>query len=97
MRISAHFHPLCVQIRADIEVTCFGYEGIDAIKAALVAGKQCSTEAMPIKVYFSFEEKLESAWIDKFSLYMRIDSKITSPNSPLNNLFDGKQHELLQQ
>ncbi|PAV90870.1 hypothetical protein WR25_18334 [Diploscapter pachys] len=42
--------PQAVKIRADIEVTCFGYEGIDAIKAALVAGKQCSTEAMPIKI-----------------------------------------------
>ena len=35
---------------ADIEVACYGYEGIDAVKDALRAGLGCSTEAMPIKV-----------------------------------------------
>lgn len=35
---------------ADIEVACYGYEGIDAVKAALRAGLGCSTEVMPIKV-----------------------------------------------
>lgn len=34
----------------DIEVACYGYEGIDAVKDALRAGLNCSTEAMPIKV-----------------------------------------------
>ncbi|KAJ3011258.1 hypothetical protein HKX48_006935 [Thoreauomyces humboldtii] len=42
--------PLPVKIRADVEVTCFGYEGIDAIKTALLAGEACSTEDVPIKV-----------------------------------------------
>ncbi|KND04932.1 eukaryotic translation initiation factor 2 subunit alpha [Spizellomyces punctatus DAOM BR117] len=42
--------PQPVKIRADIEVTCFGYEGIDAIKTALQAGEACSTEDVPIKV-----------------------------------------------
>lgn len=32
--------PQPVKIRADIEVTCFSYEGIDAIKEALAAGEQ---------------------------------------------------------
>lgn len=36
--------------RSDIEVACYGYEGIDAVKDALRAGLNCSTEAMPIKV-----------------------------------------------
>lgn len=35
----------------DIEVACYGYEGIDAVKEALRAGLGCSTEAMPIKVF----------------------------------------------
>jgi translation initiation factor 2 subunit 1 len=38
---------------ADIEVSCFGYEGIDAVKAALREGLKCSTEEMPIKVHIS--------------------------------------------
>lgn len=39
-----------VKIRADIECACYGYEGIDAVKAALTAGLSLSTEEMPIKI-----------------------------------------------
>jgi len=39
-----------VKIRADIEVACYGYEGIDAVKAALRSGLACSTEDLPIKI-----------------------------------------------
>ncbi|XP_054715834.1 eukaryotic translation initiation factor 2 subunit 1-like [Uloborus diversus] len=42
--------PQAVRIRADIEVACYGYEGIDAVKNALRAGINCSTEEMPIKI-----------------------------------------------
>lgn len=45
LRTPSHFIP-----PADIEVACYGYEGIDAVKDALRAGLNCSTEAMPIKV-----------------------------------------------
>jgi translation initiation factor 2 subunit 1 len=41
-------HP--IKIRTDIEVQCFTYEGIDAIKAALTAGKTMSTEDVPIEI-----------------------------------------------
>jgi len=41
-------HP--VKIRADVEVSCYAYEGIDAVKAALKAGLAHSTEDMPLKV-----------------------------------------------
>ena len=34
----------------DIEVSCYGYEGIDAVKNALKAGIAKSTEDLPIKV-----------------------------------------------
>jgi len=39
-----------VKIRSDFEVACYGYEGIDAVKAALRAGLACSTEELPIKI-----------------------------------------------
>ncbi|KAF0296239.1 Eukaryotic translation initiation factor 2 subunit 1 [Amphibalanus amphitrite] len=39
-----------VKIRADIEVACYGYEGIDAVKEALRAGLACSTKDMQIKI-----------------------------------------------
>ena len=34
----------------DIEVFCYSYEGIDAVKSALKAGLAQSTEDMPVKV-----------------------------------------------
>eukprot|EP00005_Dracoamoeba_jomungandri_P001153 CAMPEP_0174259434 /NCGR_PEP_ID=MMETSP0439-20130205/8257_1 /TAXON_ID=0 /ORGANISM="Stereomyxa ramosa, Strain Chinc5" /LENGTH=297 /DNA_ID=CAMNT_0015343321 /DNA_START=58 /DNA_END=951 /DNA_ORIENTATION=- len=39
-----------VKIQADIQVTCFSYEGIDAIKPALQAGIDCGTDEHPIKI-----------------------------------------------
>ncbi|VEL33537.1 unnamed protein product [Protopolystoma xenopodis] len=42
--------PQAVKIRADFEVSCFTYEGIDAVKRALRAGLYLSTEEMPIKI-----------------------------------------------
>ncbi|KHN87144.1 Eukaryotic translation initiation factor 2 subunit 1 [Toxocara canis] len=42
--------PQAVKIRADIEVSCFSYDGIDAVKEALINGQKCSTEEMPIKI-----------------------------------------------
>lgn len=41
-------HP--VKIRADVEVSCYSYEGIDAVKAALRAGLAQSTEQLPLKI-----------------------------------------------
>ena len=34
----------------DIQVSCYAYEGVDAVKNALRAGLMLSTEEMPIKV-----------------------------------------------
>lgn len=42
--------PQPIRIRADIEVTCFTYEGIDAIKEALLAGENESVKEVPIKI-----------------------------------------------
>ncbi|ODQ81160.1 hypothetical protein BABINDRAFT_59783 [Babjeviella inositovora NRRL Y-12698] len=50
MYISRRLTPQAIKIRADVEVSCFGYEGIDAIKAALYDAEALSTEQMQIKV-----------------------------------------------
>ncbi|CAF0821749.1 unnamed protein product [Didymodactylos carnosus] len=42
--------PQAVKCRADIEVACYGYEGVDAVKAALKEGLKMSTEEMPVKI-----------------------------------------------
>lgn len=39
-----------VKVRADIEVYCYEYEGIDAVKSALKEGIKLSTEEIPIKI-----------------------------------------------
>ena len=48
--INRRLTPQAVKIQADIEVACYGYEGIDAVKEAPRAGLNCSTETMPIKI-----------------------------------------------
>lgn len=42
--------PQAMKIRADIQVSCFAYEGIDAIIRALGKGLECSTEEHKIKI-----------------------------------------------
>lgn len=42
--------PQPIKIRANVEVSCFTYEGIDAIREALFAGIACGGENTPIKI-----------------------------------------------
>ena len=42
--------PQPIKIRADVEVSCFTYDGIDAIRDALFAGITVGTENSPIKI-----------------------------------------------
>ena len=56
-RIQKSLTPQALKIRAEVEVSCFSYEGIDAVKAALLKGKECSTEEIPIKVVIFFLQK----------------------------------------
>ncbi|CDK27693.1 unnamed protein product [Kuraishia capsulata CBS 1993] len=48
--ISRRLTPQAIKCRADVEVSCFSYEGIDAIKEALSAAEALSTEQHQIKV-----------------------------------------------
>lgn len=49
--IERRLRPQAVKLRVDMEVTCFDYDGIDAIKLALHAGETCGTAENPIKVH----------------------------------------------
>jgi translation initiation factor 2 subunit 1 len=42
--------PVPVKIRADFKLTCYKFQGIDAIRAALMEGEQLSTSEVQIKV-----------------------------------------------
>lgn len=42
--------PKAVKARADVEVNCYGYEGIDAVKEALRAGMALSNGDQQVKV-----------------------------------------------
>jgi len=42
--------PQPLKIRADFELCCFQYEGVDALKAALRKGEAVSTEQLPVKI-----------------------------------------------
>jgi len=48
--IARRLTPKPVKVRADLEVKCFAYAGIEAIRNALRAGEACSTEEVQIKV-----------------------------------------------
>jgi translation initiation factor 2 subunit 1 len=49
-QIRKRLTPQPIKIRSDIDVSCFAYEGIDAVKAALLAGQKCSTAEVELKV-----------------------------------------------
>eukprot|EP01009_Symbiontida_sp_KSa7_P003299 NODE_1801_length_543_cov_403.578947_g1458_i0.p1 GENE.NODE_1801_length_543_cov_403.578947_g1458_i0~~NODE_1801_length_543_cov_403.578947_g1458_i0.p1 ORF type:complete len:159 (+),score=44.45 NODE_1801_length_543_cov_403.578947_g1458_i0:29-478(+) len=38
------------RVRCDVEVQCFGNEGIDAVKEALLAGKAVGSEEVPLTI-----------------------------------------------
>jgi len=48
--IKRRLTPQAVKVRADVEVLCYAYEGIDAVKKALRAGLALSTEEVPLKI-----------------------------------------------
>jgi len=48
--IQRRLAPQPIKVRADLEVTCFHYEGIDAIKAALKAGENLGTADFPVNI-----------------------------------------------
>ena len=61
--IAQRLMPQAVKCRADVQVSCFTHEGIDAVKEALMKGLENDREDMPIKVstgtggIFTFEKQ----------------------------------------
>ena len=49
-QIKRKLTPQPIKIRCDIEVTCYNYEGIEAVRAALMAGKGVGTDEVPIQI-----------------------------------------------
>ena len=49
-QVENRLKPPAVKLRADIEVTCFGSQGIDGIKAALKEGEKMGTKEHPLKI-----------------------------------------------
>lgn len=48
--IKKRLAPQPIKIRCDLEVTCFTYEGIDAVRDSLMAGQAAGTAESPVKV-----------------------------------------------
>lgn len=48
--IARRMTPQPVKLRSDVEVTCFGYEGIEAIKKAFQKAEDLQTESIPISI-----------------------------------------------
>ncbi|KAK9461638.1 eukaryotic translation initiation factor 2 alpha subunit-domain-containing protein [Lipomyces oligophaga] len=49
-QIARRLTPQPTKVRADIDVTCFGYDGIDAVKTALKKAEALNTDDVPVKV-----------------------------------------------
>lgn len=48
--IAKRLTPNPTKLRADVEVQCFGYDGIDAVRNALFSAEAVATETTPLKV-----------------------------------------------
>ncbi|KAF3767857.1 hypothetical protein M406DRAFT_355736 [Cryphonectria parasitica EP155] len=76
--ISKRLTPQPTKLRADIEVTCFGYDGIDAIKTALSRAEANNTDENQIKVRLVSPPLyvLTSQCLDKSSGIARLEQAI---------------------
>ncbi|KAJ3996182.1 eukaryotic translation initiation factor 2 subunit alpha [Lentinula boryana] len=85
--IARRLTPQPIKLRADIEVTCYTPAGIDAIKKALRAGENESTEAVPIKVKLVAPPfyVLSTNATDKYSAVDRLERAIESIQSTIED------------
>ncbi|KAJ2912996.1 hypothetical protein MD484_g7428, partial [Candolleomyces efflorescens] len=78
--IARRLTPQPIKLRADIELTCYTPAGIDAIKRALRAGEQQSSDAVPIKAKLVAPPLyvLSTNATDKFGAVERLERAIES-------------------
>ncbi|KAI9451959.1 eukaryotic translation initiation factor 2 subunit alpha [Russula earlei] len=78
--IARRLTPQPIKLRADIELTCYTPSGIEAIKKALKAGENASTEAVPIKAKLVAPPLyvLSTNATDKYAAVERLERAIES-------------------
>ncbi|KAF8504437.1 eukaryotic translation initiation factor 2 subunit alpha [Russula emetica] len=78
--IARRLTPQPIKLRADIELTCYTPSGIEAIKKALRAGEQASSEAVPIKAKLVAPPLyvLSTNATDKYAAVERLERAIES-------------------
>eukprot|EP00033_Pygsuia_biforma_P001096 GCRY01001248.1.p1 GENE.GCRY01001248.1~~GCRY01001248.1.p1 ORF type:complete len:304 (-),score=56.67 GCRY01001248.1:147-1058(-) len=84
--------PQAVKLRSDFEITCFQYEGIEAVKEALIAGKAISEDkelkikliAPPLFVMLSSSMEKEPGMANMNNVLEKIKEIITAKNGTLN-------------
>ncbi|KAG6879426.1 hypothetical protein C0992_002692 [Termitomyces sp. T32_za158] len=85
--IARRLTPQPIKLRADIELTCYTPAGIDAIKKALRAGENASTEAVPIKAKLVAPPLyvLSTNATDKYAAVERLERAIESIQSTIED------------
>ncbi|PSS06853.1 hypothetical protein PHLCEN_2v3539 [Hermanssonia centrifuga] len=85
--IARRLTPQPIKLRADIELTCYTPAGIDAIKKALRAGEQQSSEAVPIKAKLVAPPLyvLTTNATDKYAAVDRLERAIESIQNTIEN------------
>lgn len=68
-QISVKLSPHLIRIKADFEIVCFTFEGIDAIREALLSGIRAGTEEVSLE-----ETKEKPSEADKLGVKVRLGS-----------------------
>lgn len=88
--IGKRLTPAPTKVRADIEVTCFGYDGIDAIRAALKRAEETSSKDVAVRVKLVSPPLyvLTSQCIDKAQGIAKLDEAIRDVETAIG-AYDG--------
>ncbi len=89
--ISKRLTPQPTKVRADVEVTCFNYDGIEAVKAALRAAEAGNTAEAQVKVKLVSPPLyvLTSVCLEKAAGLSVLEQAIGSINTSIKNAGGG--------